>query len=159
MNQRMIRSSTVLFLCGVVTLALPGEAAEPKNNTLPYVFSGGRLEMQSLLAPPPNSSTITFVGADAISPAGDQDFIFVSCQGNTIKEIAVLDFYDRPNSPATPDIDIWVYDLGGNFVGGSASVTNLESVDVSALGHVSMYLKVFGYNQSTTSSYSVAISC
>lgn len=50
MSKRMIRASTVLCLCGVVTLALPGAAAEPKNNTLPYVFIGARLREPALAA-------------------------------------------------------------------------------------------------------------
>jgi hypothetical protein len=159
MRKGMIRSGSALLLGILVTLALPGEAAEPGNNTFPYEFTGRRIELQSLLAPPPNNSTITYGSVDAISPVGDQDYILLSCQGNTIKEVRVNDFYNKPNSPPTPDIDIRLYDLGGTIVGQSLSVTSEERIDVSALGHVSLYLKVWGFNGATTSSYQVAISC
>jgi len=159
MSKWMIRSGSALLLGSVVTLALPGEAAEPGNNTFPYDFTGRRIELQSLLAPPPDHSTITYGGVDAISPAGDQDYILLTCQGNTIKEVRVNGFYNRPNSPPTPDIDIRIYDLGGHHIGTSSSTTSEEWVDVSGLGHVSLYLKVYGFNNATTSSYQVAISC
>jgi hypothetical protein len=155
----MIRSGSGLLLGSMVTLALPGEAAEPGNNTFPYVFEGRRIELQSLLAPPPNNSTITFVKTDAISQVGDVDYILVTCQGNTIKRVGINNFYNQPNSPPSPDIDMHLYDLHGDYVTGSTSVTAQELADVSALGHKSLYLKVYGFQSATTSAYSVSISC
>src|SRR5688572_31290865 len=123
MNKWLIRSGSALLLGAFVTLALPlpGEAAEPGNNTFPYLFSGRYIELQTLLAPPPNNSIAHFARADAVSPAGDVDYIHVSCQGNTIKDVGVNNFYNQPNSPPSPDIDMILYDLGGNEIGRSTS--------------------------------------
>lgn len=146
------RGLAALLSLGLFSTLMNGAlAAEPGNNTLPYMFSGFRGDVQMLGAPNVTNSTITFLSADAITPVNDVDYLYVTCQGLPLKVVGINNFSN--------DLDIRVYDMGGTLIGSSTSVTSSESVDVSATSRAGVILKVYGYNGATSASYAVWVTC
>lgn len=135
----------------VSTLVGSALGAEPGNNTLPYMFTGFRGDVQTYGAPALMNSTITYLNADAISPVNDVDYLYATCQGLPVKVVGINNFSN--------DLDIKVYDMGGTLIGQSTSVTPSESVDTSAVSRAGVIVKVYGFNGATSASYAIWVAC
>jgi hypothetical protein len=136
---------------GILAIVSSALAAEPGNNTLPYSAIGLRSNPQMFGAPNITSSTMTFVGADAITPAGDVDYLLLTCQGLPIQTVGINNF--------TNDMDIKAYDLSGVLLGSSTSVTPSESIDLAGRNQLGVLLKVYGFQNATSAAYAVWIAC
>jgi len=95
---------------------------------------------------------------DAIDAVGDVDYLVMGCYSpsgqirNTIKELKITFTH------ANGDIDMDVFGMDGNLIGGSHGITNQELVDTSALNRSLLVLKVYGFNNAQNS-YTVFITC
>lgn len=149
-TKRCGRIAAALLLLALFSVAAPGSAVEPTNDSIPAGATTMRGELQALSALPTHNSSVSF-SVGAIRPSGDVDYITVNCMGLPLKKIGISNYIN--------DIDMVVYDLAGNFVGQSAGTGPTESVDTSALGRDMLYLKVYGYQGATTSSFNVWFEC
>ena len=56
------------------------------------------------------------------------------------------------------DVDIELLDDGGNFVRSSATTSNEETITVESISPGDYYLRVYGYDDAVSSSYSIGAS-
>jgi hypothetical protein len=143
-----------LFAALLATTALcvapTGFALEPQDNEAPWKWKMNMGDVTLYSAPGVGMTWST--GELHILSSSDVDHMVLACAGRPVTRAGVYFTH------ADGDIDIYVYDLGGNYLGSSQGVANEEFVDVRAFGKQAVVLKVYGY-AGATNYYQVRVEC
>jgi hypothetical protein len=141
---------TALAFAASFVASQSSRASEPENGKEPWQWwiSTGNLTIYN------GSGTGKSwpVGYERIEYDGDVDYVGLTCNGRGVKAASIQFTH------ATGDIDMYVYDIGGNYLGRSQGITDQERVDVSAFGKQLVIVKAYGYN-GAINDYGITVEC
>ena len=109
------------------------------NNTMSSAYDFGTI----------TSSDAADLDNLTIHAAGDDDYYKFAI--NSAADISVTVNFDHDEG----DVDIELLDSAGNWVGSSATTSDEESIEIEGLSSGEYYLRVYGYADAVSSSYSI----
>ncbi len=159
----MKHAKKLTCLAALTMSALGATAHADVDDNYPWMWSAGGTYGEMSVMSRAYSGGYGHSGGLAISSSADVDYHVMVC-GNSLHpglgtvSPGIINSVGIEFTHAQGDLDIWVYSVGGEFLGSSTGTGNTETVNLASGNRGVVVLKVGGY-QGATGSYGLALQC